>query len=247
MFTRCPHCRTVYPLTARLLAQGRGRLGCTECGLEFDAFERLADSVEALDRVGSAEPVAAVQVAQPDMFAPTPAFGAGAELPTPSFVRPAPPPMRWRGAWLAAGLLLAAALGLQILLAQRHELAAQPQWRAVLEPLCRTLRCELPAWREPRALALTAREIVPHPSVADALLVTATLRNDADWPQAWPLLELSLADLDGRPIGMRRFRPDEYLGGPPPQPALDPGQSAVARLEIADPGKQAVAFEFDFR
>src|SRR5690606_8529135 len=84
-------------------------------------------------------------------------------------------------------------------------------------------------------------------SLPNALLVTATIQNDAPWPQAWPLLELTLSDLDGNPVALRRFTAAEYLGGPPEAPTLAPGQSALARLEIADPGNRAVAFNFEFR
>lgn len=259
MYTRCPHCLTVFPLDAETLALGRGRLCCGACGLEFDALERLADAPDALEE----QPVAAhvpprieppVDPAQPDLFAPAlpPAAlpsrtAPAARAAPPSFARGQPARVGRRAGWLLAALLLAATLGLQVVAAKRDELAADPRWRAWLDPACARLGCRLPAWRDLAAVSLIAREISPHPSVADALLVTATLRNDAPWPQAWPLLELSLADLDGKSVGLRRFTAEEYLGGAPPQPLLAPGQSAVARLEIADPGKQAVAFAFEFR
>ena len=77
--------------------------------------------------------------------------------------------------WLAIPLLTATLL-LQIVLADRARLATDEQWRPRLETLCRTLGCELPTWREPRAFHITSREIRPHPSAAGALLVTATFR-----------------------------------------------------------------------
>jgi predicted Zn finger-like uncharacterized protein len=250
MYTRCPHCTTVYPVTASLLAQARGRLACAACELEFDALDCLSDAANAFDEHGRrATDVPRLQLqesVQPDLFEaafPDPPPTAGA----PSFAAPAPVRRSgpgWR--WTAAAALLGVTLLLQIVFAQRAELAQQERWRTWLEPLCGRLGCSLPAWRDPTTLTLTARDIAPHPSMADALLVTATLQNDADWPQAWPLLELALSDLDGNPVAMRRFTAEEYLGGPPSQPTLAPGQSAMARLEIADPGKQAVAFAFEF-
>lgn len=255
MYTRCPHCRTVFALDAEMLALGRGRLCCGACGLEFDALERLADAPDALEDTPipprappRIEPP--IDPAQADLFAapvrpPAPPRPQARAAP-PSFARGRPERVGNRSGWLLAALLLAGTLGLQVVAAKRDELAADPRWRAWLEPACARLGCRLPPWRDPATVSLTAREIAPHPSVADALLVTATLRNDAPWPQAWPLLELALADLDGKPVGLRRFTAEEYLGGTPPEPLLGPGQSAVARLEIADPGKQAVAFAFDF-
>jgi len=170
--------------------------------------------------------------------------------PPPRFARPPPKatPLdraaRWRlGLGLAALSLL---LPVQVLLADRARLAASPDWRPVLETLCERLGCVLPAWRKPAAFVVLSREIQPHPSSPQSLLVTASFRNDARWSQAWPVLELALSDLDGQAIGLRRFQPAEYLGSTPSRPTLAPGQSASLALEIVDPGNRAVAFEFDF-
>ncbi len=158
---------------------------------------------------------------------------------------PAPArPLPW-GWWLAA-LVLSVSLLLQLVLADRARLAGDARWRPQLELLCNTLGCTLPPWREPLAFRVTNREVRPHPSAAGALLVTTSFRNDARWPQAWPLMEVALHDLDGQALGLRRFAPVEYLGSLPASPLIAPGQSAIATLEILDPGKRAVAFTFDF-
>jgi hypothetical protein len=107
--------------------------------------------------------------------------------------------------------------------------------------------CDLPAWRDPASLRLTARDVRPHPSVSDALMINASFRNDAPWPQAWPVLQIAMSDLDGKPLAMRRFRVEEYLGAAPSESTLASGQSVSATIEVQDPGKQAVAFAFEFR
>src|SRR5688572_28898210 len=168
--------------------------------------------------------------------------------PPPSFaVTDAPPSPRsvpWR--WVAEVVVLALVLVLQLMLADRHRLAADAGWRPRLEMLCGALDCTLPPWREPDAMRVTAREVRPHPKVPGVLLVTLSFRNDARWAQPWPLMEIALHDLDGQSLGMRRFTPTEYLGSPPAETAIAPGQSASATLEILDPGSRAVAFTFDF-
>jgi len=151
-------------------------------------------------------------------------------------------PWRW---WLAvAGLALA--LVLQLMLADRARLAADAAWRPRLETLCGLLGCDLPPWQEPGAFRVTSREVRRHPDDPRALLVTTSFRNDARWPQPWPVMEVALHDIDGQALGLRRFRPHEYLGAPPARPLIAPGQSASATLEILDPGQRAVAFTFDF-
>ena len=168
----------------------------------------------------------------------------------PSFVRPPPKiaPLSRAGRWRVGALLVAASglLLVQIVLADRDRLAASPTWRPWMERACASLGCSLPVWHEPGAFVVLSREIQPHPTNRQALLVTASFRNDAAWTQGWPLLELALTDLDGQRIGLRRFQPTEYLGGSPSREGLAPGQSATVALEILDPGNRAVAFEFDF-
>lgn len=253
MYTQCPHCATVFEIDAALLSQAHGRLCCGVCGHEFDALARLDTRADALGSESSAQ-AAPPRVepsrdpAQTELFArpPAPSAPPVPNAPPPSFARAARAPARRSGGWWLAALLLGLTLAVQIVIAQRAELARDAQWRAWLQPLCERIDCRLPVWRDPARVSLVSRNISPHPSVDQALLVSATIRNDAPWPQAWPVLELALSDLDGQPIALRRFSADEYLGGPPPQPTLAPGQTAVAQLEIVDPGKRAVAFEFDF-
>jgi len=57
---------------------------------------------------------------------------------------------------------------------------------------------------------------------------------------------LSLTDIDGQSLGLRRFAPSEYLGSAPATQRIAPGQSANITLEIVDPGKRALAFGIAF-
>ena len=167
----------------------------------------------------------------------------------PSFVRGADSvPARPRERWVpAVAAILALLLGLQWLLADRARLAADPQWRPVLNTVCNLLRCDLPPWREPAAFTLLQRDVRQHPNIPGALRVSATFRNDARWPQPWPQLRLTLSDVNGRPAGERSFGADEYLGGPPSQPELASGESATVAMDILEPAARIVAYDFSFR
>jgi hypothetical protein len=247
VYTQCPYCETVYPLPPRLLAEGRGRILCGVCDREFNALDRLRERDDYASRPHPTDADAAHGDDEPapeqgDLFAAAlPQY-----RPAPAFVGSGRPPGQ-RLAWAGSALLLALLLTAQIGYAQRVELAADARARPWMERICAQFGCVLPAWREPQRLQLLAREIGPHPSSPDALLVTATVRNPGPWRQAWPLLELALSDLDGRPLALRRFRPEEYLGGAPQVDALEPDQGVLLRLELQDPGKEAVAFAFEFR
>lgn len=168
---------------------------------------------------------------------------------SPDFVQPERPVQSRRGnlwLWLTVPVLTISLL-LQIGVADRASLAADPVWRPRIIALCDVLRCDVPAWREPGALHVTSREIRPHPSAPGVLMVTATFRNDAAFAQPWPQLQLSLTNLDGDSFGLRRFSPREYLGSDPATPLIGAAQSATVTLEIVDPGRRAVAFGLDFR
>ena len=167
---------------------------------------------------------------------------------SPVFVRPkarAPiPRTRWL-AWSAVPLL-ALLLALQFAVADRARLAADRDWRPRIVALCGVLGCSVPPWREPGALKLTSRELRPHPAVPGVLVVSATFRNDAPFAQPWPQLQLSLQNIDGESLGLRRFAPREYLGTAAATGMIAAGQSASIRVEILDPGRRAVAFGFEF-
>jgi hypothetical protein len=167
----------------------------------------------------------------------------------PSFVAPttaASTARRWPG--YAASGVLALVLALQLLLAQRYELAASARWRPWVAALCNVLPCEIPAWHEPRAFTMLARSVQPSHTTAGVLEVEASFRNDAPWPQHWPTLLLSLADVQGREVGRRAFAPSAYRDrGANPDDTLAPGQSATARLQVREPAPGVVAFTFDFQ
>lgn len=166
----------------------------------------------------------------------------------PSFARTSASAMptgpRWPGL-VAVGVLLLV-LVTQLLLVQRNELAASARWRPMIGAICAALQCDLPPWREPAAFTMLNRSVQPDPRTAGVLSVNASFRNDARWPQPWPTLVLSLADVDGRTVGQRAFLPGEYRGPTAPPLELAPGQSASVRFEIVEPTPRIVAFTFEF-
>ncbi len=185
--------------------------------------------------------------------APTPVASAPAPQAfpaTPSFTRKNarsgshPRAAGWQWALLIA---LSLTLALQVLLADRARLAADAAWRPLISPLCAALGCSIPPWHQPDALTMLSRDVSPIAGRAGGLNVQATFRNDARWAQAWPVLQLSLSDADGRVLGSRAFTPREYLGATAAQTELAPGQSAHIALQLHEPNPNVVAFTFDFR
>ncbi len=167
----------------------------------------------------------------------------------PSFVRGNTPARAARLAWpwYVAITVLALLLALQLLLAQRHELATSARWRPWVENLCNILPCEIPPWREPQAFTMLDRSVQPSQSMPGVLAVQASFRNDARWPQPWPTLLLGLSDVEGRQVGMGAFAPAKYRVGAAADELLGPGQIATVRLQVREPAPRIVAFTFDFQ
>lgn len=199
---------------------------------------------EEIEAAAAATGEIATKAPEPATPPPAPQYAG------PSFARQrAQPPVPARTAkWQWAALvILAALLAVQVLVADRDRLAADANWRPVITSLCAAAGCSVPAWHQPGAFAMLSRDVSPIPNTQGGLNVQATFRNDARWPQAWPVLLLSLSDADGRVLGSRAFSPKEYLGATATQTELAPGQSAQIALKLHEPNPDVVAFSFDFR
>ena len=273
MYAQCPECLTIYKLGAAELASSHGSVRCGHCAAVFDALRTLTDQlppepITELEEIpaGGAPPQLSVPALRPvstthqgALFDPdertgsrparTRATSAAPRSSLPAFARTrhAMPVVRRNWTWALGAFVLLLTLGAQIGYAERSAILDDPTARPLLDRVCDSLGCRLPLRRDPSTLELLSREIRPHPSVANALIISATLRNDAKFPQAFPAVEITLSDLDENRIAMRRFSPQEYLGDTRAMTnGLAPGATAALVFEVADPGKNAVAFEFKF-
>lgn len=165
---------------------------------------------------------------------------------TPSFaLRDVPVATRRRGEWLALAVLVLALAG-QLFFGERATLATNAHWRPVVATVCDAIGCSVPAWREPTAFVMLARDVIAVPERPGVLRVQASFRNDARWAQAWPALVLTLSDADNRTLGTRRFLPRDYLGDTPASSLLAPGQATQLAFDIVEPAPNVVAFDFRF-
>jgi hypothetical protein len=131
--------------------------------------------------------------------------------------------------------------------AKRDFLIRDPAIGGWLRTACNTLGCELPLVAAPQQLRLLASNVQAHPSVSGALMISASVRNDAIFAQPFPVLTVTLSDAQGQRLAMRRLQPREYLDDTTIlEHGLAPGASAALLLEVEDPGDKAVALEFGF-
>ena len=277
MYTQCPDCLTVFSLDADALAPAGGHVQCGHCDAVFDALGCLASQLppEPFTRLAAAvapgpaprlelavyrprpEPVTAAVVGGTSsndadggdfsrlVFTPGFARAKGKSARHPRAGRERSGERRWP--WVLVCLALTVLLGAQVAWAQRNPLLADPVTGRWLREACTTLGCRLPLVPSVGQLHLIARDVEAHPSVRGALMISATLRNDAPFAQPYPVVSLVLADAQGHRVAMRRLRPSEYLDDNESLHAgMAPGAVTALVLEVEDPGRKAVAFEFGF-
>ena len=271
MYTQCPQCVTLFPIDVETLCLSRGKVRCGCCGAVFSALDALAEDVPA---DGQIHPVFYTErpptLRDPDedeaplvdpelFFSPvdpeTLLDDPGDEPDPPELIAPPTysdiepePPGRSAAPWILTTMVLIVVLIAQIAWFEQDAWLSHPQVRPWLDQACAQLGCRLPARRDLSRIRLVSRNIRPHPSVDGALMINATLRNEAAFSQPYPQVEIQLADLHGQPIAARVFPPDAYLEeGRDPGEGMAPGTLLPLVFEVVDPGQDAVAFEFTFR
>ena len=181
---------------------------------------------------------------QPDSALPD--LGIIATEPRPASAAEKPARQSKTALWATANIVLIVSLLGQYAYFNRDELVKYPQLRPWLAQLCATIGCDIPLQRDVSRIVLANRLVESHPRFPNALLIDATLVNQADFTQPYPLLEIRFSDLNNQLVAGRRFRPSEYL---PPDTSIKAGMPPQRQvhitLEIADPGKDAVSFQFE--
>lgn len=117
---------------------------------------------------------------------------------------------RWP--FVLTALLLTVALAGQAAHRFRAELAvASPNLRPLLELMCTALGCDIPLPRHSELVSIESSDLQIDPARGGLLTLSATLKNRADYAQAWPLLELTLTDMRDDAVLRRVLEPADYL------------------------------------
>lgn len=136
--------------------------------------------------------------------------------------------------WIVGSALLTFLLLIQAALFFRIELAARmPDLKPALVALCQPLKCEVPLPRNSELMSIESSELEADPANESVITLHALLRNRAAYAQAFPHLELTLNDIDDKPLARRVFKPADYL---PPvekeQTGLLPNHELSAKLKL---------------
>lgn len=254
MYTQCPACHTVFRVTPAQLAAGRGTVRCGACQRPFSALGRLAATLPPRARAAAQRMRAEAGAAKSAPRQGHPIDDQSAPVTAASAVYFPPPAQGAAGkthplatlGWIIGIVIALTVLVLQYGYFMRNDLARYTQLRPWLEQLCKIAECRIPPLRDLAKIAILNRQVIEDPATPGALSVHATIENQASFPQPYPILQLTLSDINGRLLGRGRFTPRQYLVKKD-LPAQFPSHRPVRiRLKIADPGSNAVNFQFTF-
>jgi len=254
METTCNQCKSRFRLTENQLRQAYGKVCCGECGCVFNAMTSLKNYEGELP-ANYFELKREEDELLHDKTLPVTDFDVETEFverrqvslheamygsERRSFFSLGPL------AWFV-GILLLAAVGIaQAIYYQRYQLIENPRYQQQVINLCQVLPCAETAFSSTEQVRLLERNVFTHPVANNALMVTGSFVNQAPFVQKLPELLISLFDVQGKLIANRLFSAPEYLLDNKNRGVVKPGLPVQFRLEIVDPGTDALTYEFEF-
>lgn len=254
MFTRCPGCHTVHPVNASLLAQGAGKFRCGKCKQLNNALESLFDEwPDPGDRPPAAGelPVlglsldleAAKQGRLSSGEASLIAEGEGGEDQGAGRSK-----KLLRAVWITSAIALLILVTVFLADFFQQPLLDSPIVRNILVKTGLGETSPTASLRDLDQIQLLSRDMRSHPTQPDTLSLSLTIVNRAPRSQAFPGLEVILLDSSGQNLTSRLFEPGEYLAEDANiETGMTPEAYLHIKLDLADPGRQAVGFELHFR
>jgi predicted Zn finger-like uncharacterized protein len=245
--TRCPSCGTAFRVQPVQLSARGGKVRCGKCGNVFDGVKALlaegaaqAEDAPALEN----EPSPQLGLFEAPKKLPS-GDAANEDAPVPEFLDETAPPRR-RITWALAVLLASAALLAQSVYWFRTEIALLlPETRPQLEAACALLKCELRLPRRPKLMAIESSDLQADGRRDSVIVLNAVLRNQAQFAQEYPSLELTLTDERDEAVARRVLAPADYLGGVSAEAVargIGPGADAVLRVYIDTTGLRAIGY-----
>jgi predicted Zn finger-like uncharacterized protein len=251
--TRCPSCGTAFRVQPAQLSARGGKVRCGKCATVFDGVAALVDAAAADSENAAPAPVDSEPSPQLALFeaarkSPLAEAAANDGVPNASFLEEEEEaaPVRGRLLWGFLGFLALLALAAQAVLHYRTEIAVLlPEARPHLQVVCAALRCELRLPRRPKQMAIESSDLQAEGRRENVIVLNAVLRNQAQFAQEFPALELTLTDERDEPVARRVLLPADYLTGAAAGQiarGLAPGADAALRLYFETSGLRAVGY-----
>ena len=248
MQTECPHCNTVFRVKESELEQADGQVRCGHCLAVFTAD----NPYNTVDLRTQNNIIESPDINEEDFLSSPDATNIVADVIPPELraeSRKGKKRFGFIGTLVLTLAILTAisAIFLQYAFYNRNNLVKIAELRPWLNIMCQQTGCTLPPPKDRKLITLSSKNIFSHPNTKNALMISASIVNQADFAQDFPIIELRFEDVRGQPIAGRRFSAIEYLGIPEDQISkMQPDVSINISLEIKDPGNDMVSYEFSF-
>ncbi len=109
-------------------------------------------------------------------------------------------------------ILLAISAALQTVYAMRTQISAEyPQYKPLLTQACVVLKCDIALPKNLSLLTIDDSDMQEDENYQDVIKFTSLLINNANYPQAYPNIELTLTATDDQPVLRKLIKPSEYL------------------------------------
>jgi predicted Zn finger-like uncharacterized protein len=198
--TRCPKCGTAFRISDAQLAARAGQARCGRCDNVFDAGAAMVvPPVPAKTQPRNPGVSGTLSGARSRPFAQT-------HPPAAAHTRSA---WIW---WLGSAVALIA-LAVQLAFYLRGEIALLwPEVKPSLVRACVELGCEVPLPRRVELMSIEASDLQADGTNPAVMVLSATLRNRAVFPQQFPSLELTLTNAQDEAVARRVLYARDYLG-----------------------------------
>lgn len=143
-------------------------------------------------------------------------------------------------------LCLVITIAMQFIYVKRNDFIKNEGLAPWVTRYCAVLKCDITFPADIKQFKLAKHNIFAHPSVDDALIIQVQIKNEAAFKQRYPTIQISMSDLNGNLVALRRFGPLEYLSSKATEqlPTIAPDKQEDITLQVKDPGSNAVSFEF---
>ncbi len=250
--TTCLHCGSVFRITPDQLEMARGQARCSQCNQIFNALFSLENYTEHDPQ----SPAPVSHLSEPDHR-----FELDSQQTEQVIKSLVDQPVSLNEAmygnntasehhykpvyWVIGIILMLIFILVQIIYYQRYPLLSSPQYQQQILNICQLLPCDEDRFISLAQINLIERHVFSHPTRDNALMITGSFINRAPFAQPLPKLQVSLSDIQGNLIANRQFTAEEYLAQQNVH-HVPAGKAIPFRLEIFDPGTQALTYEFEF-
>lgn len=263
LITSCPACATSFYVNQEQLSAHHGDVCCGKCEHVFNALDRLVEVPEHAN-LGVPPDDQAIKISMPEESSKSASFlieeanTAVSAEEAEKFFGQSTPEAKYKSArarklsiglmsFLAA-LLLLLAMGQSVYYLRTPIATKWPAVKPYLIKACNILNCSVDLPKDIAQLVIDDSELQEDTEHQGLIHLTSTLTNHAPYALEYPLFELSLTDLDDKPILRRAFTASEYLpAGANVSGGIPAGEEVHIKLNLTASGVTVAGYRVFLR